>query len=50
MKMSEYYMLECYMPPDWDDMAMLEGIDFEGVGSWRLGTEFTTLPPNPAVI
>ncbi|MCP4268424.1 MAG: hypothetical protein GY777_23085 [Candidatus Brocadiaceae bacterium] len=48
--MSKYYMFECYMPIDWDDMAMLEGIDFEGVGSWRLGVSFTTPPPNPAVI
>jgi len=48
--MSKHYMLECYQPIEWDDMADLEGVDFDGVGSWRLGKKFEVEPPNPAII
>ncbi len=48
--MSEHYMLECYQPIEWDDMALLEGVDFDDVGSWRLGKRFEFKPPNPVVV
>ncbi|TQV85886.1 imm11 family protein [Aliikangiella coralliicola] len=48
--MSEHFMLECYMPIEWDDMALLEGVFFAGVGSWRLGRRFKKQPPNPVIV
>ncbi|MEM9101698.1 MAG: hypothetical protein AAGB12_05190, partial [Pseudomonadota bacterium] len=45
--LADYFLLECFMPIEWDDMALLEGIDFDGVGSWTIGQRFTTQPPIP---
>lgn len=55
--MSDHYMLECYQPVDWDDMADLKSIYFKeidswrnDVDSWRLGRRFVSELPNPIVI
>lgn len=45
-----YYMLECYMPDDWDDMALLKAVYFKELGSWRIGKRFSQDPPNPIEI
>ncbi len=33
--MIEYFMFECYMPIDWDDMALLKSQYFKNIDSWR---------------
>ncbi len=55
--MSEHYMLECYMPVDWDDMALLKSQYFKeiaswrnDVDSWRMGRRFVSEIPNPVII
>lgn len=37
--MSEYYMFECYMPIDWDDMALLQSQYFGEIETWRNGID-----------
>lgn len=55
--MSEHYMLECYQPIEWDDMALLKSIYFKeietwrnDIDSWRMGRRFISELPNPVVV
>ncbi|TQV85887.1 imm11 family protein [Aliikangiella coralliicola] len=52
--MSEYFMLECYMPIEWDDIALLKSVYFKAIetwrndiDSWRMGKRFVSEIPNP---
>jgi len=55
--MSKYYMFECYMPIDWDDMALLKSQYFKNIkswrddtDSWRLGRRFVSELPDPIIL
>jgi len=55
--MSEHYMLECYQPIEWDDMALLKSVYFKDIetwrndiDSWRMGRRLISKLPNPVVV
>jgi len=55
--MSEYFMIECYMPIEWDDMALLKSVYFKkietwrnDIDSWRMGRRLVSELPNPIQI
>ena len=46
--MTEFFMLECIEPSDWDDSAMLRAVPRPpGEDSWRFGRPFKTQPTQP---
>lgn len=48
---TEFFMLECIEPTDWDDSAMLRSVPRPpGEDSWRLGRPFKTRPVQPIEI
>lgn len=42
-----YYMLECRVPDEVDDIARLKAVYIKDLGSWRIGKSFTKELPNP---
>lgn len=48
--MSNFYMLECYVPDGQDDIARIKAVNFKGLGSWRIGKSFKMELPNPISI
>ena len=49
--MGTYYMLECYLPLDWEDAALLRAVPTpDEESSWSIGRRFTTPPVEPIQI
>lgn len=48
--MSDYFMLECFMPPGERSFAMIKAVYLSEQASWRAGERFKTEPPTPLQI
>ena len=45
--MSDYFMLECFMPPGERSFAMIKAVYLSEQASWRAGERFKSEPPTP---
>jgi len=48
--MSDYFMLECFMPEGQGSFAMIKAVYLSEQASWRAGEKFKSVPPTPLQI